>query len=195
MRRVQAYLFIALISMVSVVSSGCGGSQDQHPQAAGRRLPTSPPTPTRPAVGAWGRGFDAESNFPDYNLTLVGVSWAQLNHRENENTTIVVGFEPAAPSSTLQAALDEHLQQFEGAPGSSSPQSGSIESEILGPVLWSRSSFNVDGVEMTQLALFARHPDADSLLIARFEFPSGSADSDADLQELVRAAEIIGPGL
>jgi len=196
MRRVQTYLSIALFSMVGALTGGCGGTQDQPPPAAGRVRPTSsPPTPTRVAVGAWGRGFDAETNFPDYNLTLVGVSWVQLNHRENVNKTIVVGFEPAAPSSNLQAALDEHLQQFEGPAGTPSPQSGSTESEILGPVLWARSSFDVDGVEMTQLALFARHSSTDSLLIARSEFPSGSDDAEAELQELVRAAEIIGPGL
>jgi hypothetical protein len=108
---------------------------------------------------------------------------------------MVVGFEPAAPSSALQAALDEHLQQFEGPRGSRPPQSGSIESEILGTVLWSRSSFDMDGVVMTQLALFARHPGTDSLLIARSEFPSESDSVEAELQELVRAAEIIGPGL
>jgi hypothetical protein len=48
---------------------------------------------------------------------------------------------------------------------------------------------------MTQLALFASHSSTNSLLIARSEFPSGSDDAQSELQELVRAAEIIGPGL
>lgn len=195
MRRVRTYLSIVMFSMVGVLTGACGGTGDQSPQAARRAHPTSSPAPTRAAVGAWGRGFDAEENFPDYTLTLVGVSWVQLDHRENENTTIVVGFEPSAPRSTLQAALDEHLQQFEVPAGTSSPQSGSTESEILGKVLWARSYFDTDGVEMTQLALFADHPSTDTVLIGRSEFPSESDDAEAKLQELVRAAEIIGPGL
>ncbi len=158
MRRVQTYLLIVLISANGAVVVGCGSPQDERRPVAGRARPASPPTPTRPAVGAWGRSFDAEQNFPDYDLTLVGVSWVQLDHREDENISLVVGYEPADPGTDLQAALDEHLQGFEGSKGSDPLQTGTIESEILGPVLWARSTFDMEGVEMTQLALFARHP-------------------------------------
>ncbi len=195
MRRVRTYLLIALISASGIIAGGCGGPQGQPASTAYRARPTSAPVPTRPAVGAWGRGFDAEENFPDYNLTLVGVSWVQLDHREIEDISMVVGFEPETPGSAMQAALDEHLQQFEGPKGSNPPQTGSIDSEILGTVLWARSYVDMEDVEVTLLALFARHPESDLLLLARSEFPSESQDADAGFQELVRAAEIIGPGL
>ncbi|MDX2437089.1 MAG: hypothetical protein QNL88_08580 [Acidobacteriota bacterium] len=48
---------------------------------------------------------------------------------------------------------------------------------------------------MTQLALFAAHPNDNLLLISRFEHPSDSEDIKVQLQQLVRATELIGPGL
>jgi hypothetical protein len=182
----------AVVGFVLVIGSGCGAPPDQQTRTRETSQRGSDPTPTRPATGAWGQSFDAEANFPDYELTLVRSSWVQLDHREADNTTMVVGFEPL-PGTTLDEALADHLQQF--GDGAESPVSGTHESEILGTIVWSQSSFELDDGAITQLALFAEHPTSGPMLIARFEFPSTDDSTETELSELIRATEIIGPGL
>ena len=181
-----------VIGALMAVGFGFG----RPPEAPTRRTveKTADPTPTRPATGAWGRSFDAESNFPDWKLTLVRTSWVQLDHREQEDASIVVGFEPS-PGLTLDQALSDHQRQYGGPGGGPQSESGSMESAVLGRVVWSRTTLDLDGAPVAELVLFADHPASGPLLVGRFDYPSGTVSADADLDELVRAAEIIGPGL
>ncbi len=195
MRRDLTVLLITVISTVVMFTSGCGGPGDAPSGGSVRQHPTTAPQPTRPATGAWGRGFDAEANFPDFKLTLVRTTWVQLDHLEEPSTTIVVGVEPGIFVDSLQQMLDDHRMEFDGPPLSRHRGAGVVESEVLGEASWSWANFDAEGVTMTQLALFAAHPNDNLLLLARSEFPSDSDDIQPQLQELVRATELIGPGL
>lgn len=195
MLRNHAFLLFTVFSVVGMVTGGCGGSQEPPSSGSVRRHPTTPPQPTRPATGAWGRGFDADTNFPEYKLTLVGSSWVQLDHLQDESTSMVVGVEPGLYVESLQQVLGDHRMEFDSPPLSRHREAGTVESEVLGDVNWSWANFDADGVTMTQLAVFAAHPNDNLLLLARSEFPSDSDDIQTELQQLVRATELIGPGL
>ncbi len=108
---------------------------------------------------------------------------------------MVVGFEPGIAVDFLQQMLEDHRMEFDGPPLSRHRGAGIVESDVLGEVNWSWANFDAEGVTMTQLALFAAHPNDNLLLISRFEYPSDSEDIEVQLQELVRATELIGPGL
>lgn len=174
---------------------GCGGPQEPPPGQAVRQHPTAAPQPTRPATGAWGRNFDAQENFPEHRLTLVRTSWVQLDPLQDGSTTIVVGVEPGIYVDSLPQVLADHRMEFDSPPFSRHRGSGVVKNDVLGEINWSWGVFDSEGVAMTQLAVFAPHPNDDLLLIARSEFPSDSDDIQSELDELVRAAEIIGPGL
>ena len=195
MRRVHAVCLITVFLAAGVVTGGCGGSQEPSQSVVVRRHPTTTPQPTRPATGSWGRSFDAETSFPEYKLTLVRTSWVQLEHLQEESTTMVVGFEPGIAVESLQQMLNDHRIEFDGPPLSRHRGAGIVESEVLGEVNWSWANFDTEGVTMTQLALFATHPNDNLLLISRFEYPSDSEDIEVQLQQIVRATELIGPGL
>jgi len=196
MRQKHAILALSLITAAGMVSGGCGrGGQEEPPAAGPRPRTTAVPQPTRPATGDWGRGFDAETNFPEFKLTLVGTSWVQLDHLEETSTSIVVGFEPGIYADSLQQVLADHRMEFNSPPLSVHRGSGTVSSEVLGEVNWSWANFDAEGTTMTQLAVFAPHPNDTVLLLARSEFPSDSDNIQPQLQELIRATELIGPGL
>ena len=128
-------------------------------------------------------------------MTLVGTSWVQLDPLDEGAPTIVVGIEPGLYIDDLDRVLEDHRIEFDNPPSSTHRGSGTMRSDVLGEVSWSWATFETEDAPMDQIALFAGHPNDTLLLMARAEFPSGGDDIQPQLQELLRATEIIGPGL
>lgn len=180
--------FIALI----FVTGSCGVQTDQtygkrHPP---RERPT--PLPTRNITNP---GFSRTQVPAHFSISYSGPYWVQLQRRDVENTTIVVGVEPSRSGDDLEAEVESHRSSIDYPPDGLHLDSGTIESGVLGQVLWSWGRFKSDDQTFDQLAIFARHPEDGVLLIARSEFPSEGDEIDFKLDELLAMAEIIGPGL
>lgn len=192
--RILRHVF--LLHVAILVTLGCG-NRPEPPAVRGQENPLRPrstptPYPTRTAPS---RGFDASTLKPEYEINYSGPSWVQLNNRRIQNNVIVVGIVQSEPGGNYDRQVELHRQEFSNNPLSKYRESGTIETRNLGLATWSWASFDADGVEMEQLALFAEHPTEGCLLVARSEFPSDGGNIEPRLRELVEVAEIVGPGL
>ena len=187
---------VFLLHVAILVTLGCGPRPEPPTVRARestlrpRSTPTSLPTGTAPS-----RGFDASALKSEYNISYSGPSWVQLSHRSIKDKVIVVGIVQSEPGGNYDRQVDLHRQEFSSNPLSTYRESGTVETRGLGLATWSWASFDADGVEMEQIALFAEHPTEGCLLIARSEFPSDGGSIEPHLRELVEVADIVGPGL
>lgn len=188
-------LFSSLLLLILAFSAfGCG-TQPEPNRYQGRvnvRRASPTPYPTRSVPS---KGFNAASLKPDYIISFSGPFWVQLGHRTRKNTTVVVGIVPSRSGQNLENEVDSHRQEFSQSPTLEYHESGSLETKALGPAMWSWGSEVVLDVTMEQLVLFAVHPGEDCLLVARSEFPADDISIESHLEELVRIAEIVGPGI
>jgi hypothetical protein len=184
---------MAAIALMSC--AGCGNQTTPSEKVAPPKRATPYPTPTRSVAGGPLADADMALMLPEYNLSRSGAYWIQLDHRETDETTIVVGMEPGAQSSNLQAHVDDHREAIHYPPVNEHLDSGFIESEILGQVAWSWGRLGGDAGSTDEIALFCHHSALVSLMIARYEFPSDGGDLQPRLDELVRVAEIVSKGL
>ncbi len=178
-----------------LVVAACGGSPERRRLTATRAVstPHTMPTATPPAGGPM--SFDPGELFPDYRFTQTDRFWVQLDHLTRPGVTIAIGIEPRINNPDLDALRREHERQFE-APGSKRrPEHGSLESPVLGAVVWTRAGLGGEDETLQQIAVFAIHPRDQTLVVARSEFPEDSADPQAKLDELVATAEIVAPVL
>jgi hypothetical protein len=178
-----------------VLAAGCGGEPGSQGRSGMGRA-SSRPTPTAyPTRSVPSRGFDASTLESEYNVSYSGPNWVQLVDRHLENTWFVVGISPTESGGNLEAQVESHRQEFSTTPGSKHLQSGVVETKALGKVMWSLGSFDGEGHKMEQLVLFAAHPDAGCLIVARTEFPFTDAPIQPRLDQMVAITEIVGPGL
>ena len=182
---------LVLFLVLGVVA--CGGQPEGQRPITAEHQDNREPLPTRSTSTAG--DLDLGSLFPEYEVSFSGPYWVQLNHREIEDLTFVVGVEPTLKGGNLQEQLQEHREEMDHPPGTLHRDSGNLESEGLGSTVWSWGTIDVTGAAIEQLALFAAHPVDSSLLIARSEFPSQGNDIEVQLAELLRIAEIVGPTL
>ncbi len=189
MRRLRLSVFLMAFILVSV-SCGVQPDQDYGARYPPREGPT--PLPTRSIANP---GFNRAQIPSHFNVTYSGPYWVQLRRRDIENTTIVVGVEPSRSGNGLEEEVKNHRSSIDYPPDGLHLGAGTIESDVLGQVLWSWGRFKSDEQTIDQLAIFASHPEDGVLLIARSEFPSEGDEIDFRLDELLAMAEIIGPGL
>jgi hypothetical protein len=151
--------------------------------------------PTQTPLSGGNASFDPDQLFPDYQFTRTDRFWVQLDHRNQPGVTMVIGLDPQNINSDLDEILLEHQRQFETPRSDRRPESGSMESSVLGRVVWSGVSIEGEESEVFEIALYALHPRDQTLIVARSEFPSETDDTQAKLNELVAATEAVAPGL
>jgi hypothetical protein len=168
-------------------------TKDQGRSKAPVVLRTEPtPLPTRSVPST---GFD-ESKIPDsFAIQYSGPYWVQLNDRSTTGSSIVVGVDPTECGQDLAGALESYRTEMDKPPQSRFEESGTRETSTFGPVYWGRASFAEDDLTIEQIAIYAHHPSDACLVIARSEYREDSARFQDKLDELVRLASIIGPGI
>lgn len=182
-----------LLTTILLGLAACGGTPEERRLTATRAVSTPHSMPTSTPASGEPMALDPDALFPEYEFTQTDRFWVQLDHRTLPETTIVVGIDPRSIEADIEAQLREHVRQFD-APGSRvRPVRGSLESPVLGRVVWSRAEFGGDDVEMLEIAIFTHHPRDQTLVIARSEFPADTADAQLKLDELVTTAEAIVP--
>lgn len=187
-RIVLALLIAATVTAVG----GCGAEPAPYQQAVGPSHGTPTPYPTR---GVPATGYDTGQIPERFVIQPSGPYWVQLFDPAAPQGTIVVGIEPTRPGDDLEAAVAMQRQEMDNPPHSRFREAGELATAALGAMRWTWSSFTIDDLEMEQLALFGAHPADGCLVIARSEYPSGSGERQAKLDELVAIATVIGPGL
>ena len=185
---------VLLLAAVAAGLSGCGADPVETPHRRTVEAPpaTPAPMPTRVAPSA---GFDA-ARIPDrFTVAPAGPYWVQLSDPDEPNASIVVGIEPRRSGGDLEAAVEMQRAEMDNPPVSKFRETGTFDGEALGEMRWTFSTFQMDETEMHQLALFGAHPTEGCLVIARSEYPAGSTDRQARLDELVAITSVIAPGL
>lgn len=184
---------LCLVMGAIVGVTACGGSPETQgrPDRSPRQTPQ--PLPTRSTSSV--QDLDVVALFPEYQVYFSGPYWVQLDHRETENLSVVVGVEPSNKGADLRTLVEEHKEEMDHPPGARHHESGDRQSEILGSFMWSWGTIGEGEEALEQLVIFAAHPVDSSLLIARSEFPVEDGDIKPQLDELIRIAEIIGPTL
>jgi hypothetical protein len=185
---------VLLLAAAAAGTIGCGaGPEDTpHRRAAELQVDTPIPMPTRSAPST---GFE-EARIPDrFRLAHSGPYWVQLIDPGEPGASLVVGIEPRRSGGDLEAAVEMQRAEMDAPPVSRFRETGTVDTEALGGMRWTWSTFEVDDVEMHQLALFGAHPTEGCLVIARSEYPARGGDRQAKLDELVAITSIVAPGL
>ena len=181
--------------LVLMLLGGCGGPTDRSESEKRKADSTPHVMPTATPIQAGPGSFDPDEAFPDYVYTHADRFWVQLDHREVADSTIVIGIEPSIDATDLSAELANVRGEFEGSPTARNLDSGTIDSALLGGLVWSWARMGEDDIAMEQIVVLANHPRDGSLVIARAEYPEGTAEMQEKLDELVAAAEIVAPSL
>lgn len=187
-------LVVLLLGAAAAGTVGCGAGPEETPyrKTAEPTIATPVPVPTRIAPST---GFE-EARIPDrFTLAHSGPYWVQLNDPGEPGASLVVGIEPRRSGGDLEAAVEMQRAEMDAPPDSRFRETGTVDSEVLGAMRWTWSTLETDEGEMHQLALFGAHPTEGCLVIARSEYPDGSGDRQAKLDELVAITGIIAPGL
>lgn len=185
---------VLLLAAAAAGISGCGAGPAETPQRRMAEAPPATPVPM-PTRSAPSTGFE-EARIPDrFTLAHSGPYWVQLNDPGEPGASLVVGIEPRRSGGDLEAAVEMQRAEMDAPPVSRFRETGTVDSEALGEMRWTWSTFESDDVEMHQLALFGAHPTEGCLVIARSEYPARGGDRGAKLDELVAITGLIAPGL
>jgi hypothetical protein len=187
-------IVVLLLAAVATGISGCGAGPAETPQRRTAEAPPASPIPMPTRISP-STGFEAARIPERFTLAHSGSYWVQLNDPGEPGASLVVGIEPRRSGGDLEAAVEMQRAEMDAPRDSRFRETGTVESEVLGEMRWTWSTFEVDEVEMHQLALFGAHPTEGCLVIARSEYPAGSADRQTKLDELVAVTGIIAPGL
>ncbi len=196
MQKKKQTILRLIIASFLFVGIGCGNPPTTT--SDGQRVPPrdSPvPTPTRSIVSGSLSDDEMAEMLPDYSLTRAGGNWIQLQHRVNQEITIVVGVEMGLSGADLDSQIEDHRESIHYPPRNQHRGSGHTELPFLGNATWSWGSLDIGEDPIDEIALFAFHPVFEALLIARYEGPSENDEVQPELDELLRVADIVAQGL
>jgi hypothetical protein len=138
-------------------------------------------------------GYHFEELPPGWSIASRSGDRFQLAKLGTSDSWVTVSVEPQIPGDELERGLQEQEENARRSEGGEHRESGAIDTEELGTIVWSVNRFDEDEEVTDDLVVFMPHPSEYAAISLRYIYPA-SEDTSTRLVELVALAKAIAPG-
>ena len=184
----------AAVAAILVIVGACGNDEPQPSVAESAAPAAEEQAPVRRVHEPSGpAGYHFEELPPGWSITSRSGDRFQLAKLGASESWVVVSVEPQIPGDELERGIQQQEENARRSEGGEHRESGAIDTEELGTIVWSVNRFDEDEEVTDDLVVFMPHPSEYAAISLRYIYPA-SDDTSTRLVDLVALAKSIAPG-